>query len=353
MGTSQIAHRLATTPVDTAPRWVKSWHRGLVSVAAAALLLWLTFRTLDAKAVEERLRAGGPWLLLVLLAYLVPVGTDTIGWRWLLARLGHIVPLRRLLSVRLSAEALNMSLPGGAVLAESATPAMLRTRCRVPLSDGVASLAARKCLLGLGQATAIVAAASLGGATIAAAARALHLPSLRGLFWATAALIALVTIGAARLLTGASVGARLKRALHVLPVARLRRYLEERQTAFDRFDAGAARLLRSRDTFAAVPIFALVWLAEAGETWLLLALLGSPLTFTQALPIEATASVLRLSAIVVPAGLGVQEVGYVALIAATGAANAKTLAAAFAVVKRLKEAFWTWIGYGLLARFRP
>ena len=54
----------------------------------------------------------------------------------------------------------------------------------------------------------------------------------------------------------------------------------------------------------------------------------------------------------VPAGLGVQEVGYVALISAAGVANPIAVAAAFSVVKRLKEAFWISVGYGLLARFR-
>jgi uncharacterized membrane protein YbhN (UPF0104 family) len=52
---------------------------------------------------------------------------------------------------------------------------------------------------------------------------------------------------------------------------------------------------------------------------------------------------------VVPAGLGVQDLGYVTGLAALGVPDATSLGAAFVLVKRAKELLWTAFGYALLA----
>ena len=51
----------------------------------------------------------------------------------------------------------------------------------------------------------------------------------------------------------------------------------------------------------------------------------------------------RNAAFFVPAGLGIQDAGYLAFLSAFGAAA--PLAAAFIVVKRTKELIWIAIGY--------
>jgi uncharacterized membrane protein YbhN (UPF0104 family) len=86
------------------------------------------------------------------------------------------------------------------------------------------------------------------------------------------------------------------------------------------------------------------WLFEAVESYLMLRLLGVELSFAAVLAIEAVVSFARHVLIVVPAGVGVQDVGYVALLAALGVHDAVTLGAAFAVLKRSKEAFWAVVG---------
>jgi uncharacterized membrane protein YbhN (UPF0104 family) len=49
-----------------------------------------------------------------------------------------------------------------------------------------------------------------------------------------------------------------------------------------------------------------------------------------------------------PAGLGAQDAGYVAFLAALGVPNPVSLGAAFVVLKRGKELLWAAVGYALL-----
>jgi hypothetical protein len=56
---------------------------------------------------------------------------------------------------------------------------------------------------------------------------------------------------------------------------------------------------------------------------------------------------LRHVFVLLPAGLGAQDLGYVTLMAATHAGGA-SVAAAFALLKRSKELVWCAVGYALL-----
>jgi uncharacterized membrane protein YbhN (UPF0104 family) len=351
MGTSQLAHADATTTADTPRRWITSWTGTVAGGAFGLTILWLAFRTVDWSSVAGLLQTGGlPLPALVFAAYLPAIAFDTLAWARLLAILERRAPFARLLETRLAAEALRMSLPGGAMLADTLTPPLLRVRCGTPVPEGAASLAMRKCALGVSHAAFLLSAAVLGAPLLSTAARSASMPWLSASLVGAALTVLGLSLGGALVLARAGTGDALWRALQRLPIAPLRRALASRREGFGRFDADAARLLRSPAAWTTLVAFGATWLCEAAETWLLLHLLGAPVPFAQALAIEAAASILRQSGVVVPAGLGVQEAGYVLLITATGVSNPVPLTAAFAVMKRLKEAVWTGAGYVLLAR---
>ena len=54
-----------------------------------------------------------------------------------------------------------------------------------------------------------------------------------------------------------------------------------------------------------------------------------------------------------PAGIGVQDVSYLAVLQAYGVPDAASLGPAFIVLKRMKEAAWVAIGFVMLARSGP
>jgi len=51
----------------------------------------------------------------------------------------------------------------------------------------------------------------------------------------------------------------------------------------------------------------------------------------------------------VPAGLGVQDVGYVLCLTALGVPDATTVGTAFVLLKRGKDLFWILLGFVLMA----
>jgi uncharacterized membrane protein YbhN (UPF0104 family) len=105
---------------------------------------------------------------------------------------------------------------------------------------------------------------------------------------------------------------------------------------------------RRRGLAAAVGLYVIHWFIEAFETWLIVRLLGFPLDFSHALAIESACSFLRAIAFFVPAGLGVQDLGYATLFAAAGVSDPIDFGLAFTLVKRSKELVWVLIGYFIL-----
>jgi hypothetical protein len=87
----------------------------------------------------------------------------------------------------------------------------------------------------------------------------------------------------------------------------------------------------------------------------ILRVLGAPLGFRDVIAFEAGLALVRHLVFFLPAGLGVQDLGYVAFLGALGLPRAALFAAAFVVLKRVKEAVWVAIGYLLFfaLRFAP
>jgi hypothetical protein len=57
---------------------------------------------------------------------------------------------------------------------------------------------------------------------------------------------------------------------------------------------------------------------------------------------------MRSAAVLVPAGLGVQELGYSMFLRASGAPDPAALTGALALLRRAREAAWATAGYALL-----
>jgi uncharacterized membrane protein YbhN (UPF0104 family) len=314
----------------------------------ALLILFRTFRQVEARSVEVLLRSTGPMVALSMLTYLLPIVSDTLGWQSLLARLADRPTLGKLLAVRLSLDAVQMTLPGGSVLSEALTPRLLKARCAILGSDALASMAARKCLFGLTQAVFLIVAVACGRESLERVSRQTGLPWLLSAFVGCAVVLAVAAVGAAWLLGTRDMGEAVRRCLGALPWDTTRASACAQQPKFTRFDAGAARLFGVGSLATVAPAVGLLWFLQAVDTWFLLRLLGVPITFRAALPIEAAVSIVRMAGIAIPGGLGVQEAGYVAFFQGVGVPNAAIIGAAFAVIKRSREALWALVGYSLL-----
>ena len=331
---SVLSVRQRTSEGGRQIRWWWVW-----LLAPAALILW-TYRTLDLRDVVGAVSGVGPLLLLALAPFLLAMLLDSLAWKGLLANLGYRVGLGQLFPLRVSTEALCAALPGGPFLADGLSPVLLRRRRDVPVSAGLASMTARKCLLCLAQAIYVGLGAVLGYSFL----RRVSAQVIRagGLPWLLAAISGLLFLLAAALLAAVfsgSVAGHLGRRLARWPLGPVRGWWRRLGAPAREIDGELARSLGAQrhQLLGPLALYLLVWMTEVGETLLILRLLGVPLGFPEACAIEPAVRCLRYAAFFIPAGCGVQELGYLLFFRGAGLSDPLTTSAAFSLLKRTRE----------------
>lgn len=251
-------------------------------------------------------RAG--WsLVLIPLFHLIPLALTTLAWRSLLAGQGVRQPFARLFAWRWLGESVNALLPVAQVGGD-----LLRGRflalAGVPVALTGANVIA-DLTLGLASLAVFIASGLL--VLAAAAGRSGVLVALLGVL-----LLALLAL-----------------AFYAVPRSSLLRRLPGGAAALEH---ETRRLYQSRAAVLASAGWRLAaWYAGAAEIWLALYLLGEPVGPAAVLAAESAAQAVRNAGFVIPAGIGVQEGGYVlgGRLAGIGA----EAALAVALVKRARD----------------
>lgn len=346
-----------SAPVERRVRWITVARWAFIALAVA--VLWNTLRHAELGRAAALVLGVGPKIVLVVIPFLIAMMFQTAGYARILAVVGgaraRASGLRarassylRLLSVMLSTEAVLMSVPAGAALAETVNPYLLKRRLGIPMTEGLAAVAAKKALIVFANGLYIGLAVALGAGYLRAASPALI--GTGGLPWLVAASAVGMVIGAlglSRVLFSGSIAARSHGLLHRIPSARLRAFLDDRKAGFMEADAHFAGLLASGlpALGASTALMLGCWLFEGAEAFVILRLLGVDMTYTQVMAFEVVVSLLRSLAFMVPAGLGVQDAGYVAFLGAFGVPDAPTMGVAFVLIKRSKELLYVAVGF--------
>ena len=333
--------------------------RGLLALriasgaCALSLLVW-TFHGVDLERVSENITGIGLLgLAIIATPALLALALECLGWSRVFQSLGQRVALRPLVRVRLMTEAVAQTLPLGVIWAESLKPMLLDRHARVPTNRAVAGLVARKYLLVSSQATYVALLSAFGFATLCRLSLSLtgHAAFAWGAF-AVSGVLCLIAFGLCGAFACGRAGERVLALLRCIPNARLRRGLLRREAIFSSTDSLTERYFAlgfARTTLLPGVFFLCSWLCEALESFLILKLLGVELDFFALASIEVLLSFLKNVLFVLPAGIGVQDVGYVSCLSALGVPDALTVGAAFSALKRGKELFWAAVGYALLA----
>ena len=219
------------------------------------------------------------------------------------------------------------------------------------MSDGVAALVARKYLLLASQAATLLVVATLGFGILRSVS--VGLVGFRGLEWIAVTAGGALAIGAvltAAWLRQSAVAQGVFAMLAKVPVRPLARWLGASERRFSETDRSVSGFFAHGFGRHAVPAlwFTLGWFFELLETAVILRVLGVDQPFVAAACLEVLLTLVRHVVFVVPAGLGVQDLGYVAGLAALGVPDAGSVGAAFVLVKRTKELGWIALGYVLL-----
>lgn len=333
--------------------------RGLFAVRVASgllalTLLFFTFHHVDFSRVTDSMAGVGLLgFCLIATPQVVSLCLECIGWSRVFRVLGRRVSPRPLLRVRLATEAVAQTLPLGVVWAESLKPLLLGRHAGLKTTESVAGIVARKYLLIASQAVYVAVLSACGFATLSKLS--LALTGHAALAWAAFAvsgLLCLLAVGVSGAFTNGHIAARVLGLLRSVPNSRLQQALSRRKAAFARTDDLTARYFAAglwRTTVQPGFFFLCGWFCESLESFLILKLLGVPIDFFSVASIEVMLSFLKNVLFVLPAGIGIQDVGYVSCLAALGVPDALNVGAAFSVLKRGKELFWATLGYTLLA----
>jgi putative membrane protein len=328
----------ATPPGLSTPRIAPVRMIAMVAVGIGLLTLLLLHAGID--DIHDRIDLG--WTsALILLPWLVIACCYALGWRCTLppAVAGRI-PFRSLVMVRMAGEAVNNVTPTAAVGGEPVKAHLLRG-FGVSGADSMASIVIAKTALTVSQSLFVV----LG---IAALCDRSGRP---GLGVALLALLLLVTAGFTIVLM------RLQRRNPAMALWRGLRRIMPRAGFVDRLRHGAqavdARLAEfyriERTAFWRAGWWHLLgWLLGIGEVMLIMVLIGAPVSWLDALIIEALSQPIRAAAVIIPGGIGTQEVGGVALCNLIGIPEADS--ATLWLLKRGRELVFDAIGLLYLAR---
>jgi hypothetical protein len=329
--------------------------RVVLALKGAALLIFLVLlaRSLshaDWAGASARLAAIGPAALLVLLPFPLALTLDSTAWKLLLARVGPRVPLAKLFRVRVATESLTVALPAGGIAAEALAPFLVRPDA--PMPDAIVSAAAKRWLIIRGHGYYVGISFAVGFASLAASSRALlHHDGLPWIVLATSIGLLGLSFALQNATTRLGLASRVHDGIQRLPRFFRRFGVQDLPRAsFERVDTDLARIGKAAHP---VPSALLVgaWLVESFETWLILTILGVDVPWVVVLSFDAALSAVRSAAAFAPAGLGAQDLGYLAFFEAYGIPNAAAIGPAFLLLKRSKELVWVTIGFTLLFFF--
>ena len=331
-------------------RLLRHVSRLLPALLSLGLLAWV-LRSADVGRALGIVQSLGWRLPFLLLPNFAAFLAETGGWWISFARLGPRPRFRRLLAVRIMVDALMLGLPSGSVVAETVQPYLLKRRCGVPTETGIVASVARKFFvvvshgLFLGLST-LLAWPLLDQDSTAAIGR-------RGLPWlllATSAVLVAAALGGVLATAHGRVADRVHRWLDRFGGRWLGSWLERNALRFQRTDEGLAAFFRQAPIglVPSILLYVTGWFLRAVETWLFLRLVGVDVPLPAAMVIETALILVRAMAVPVPAGLGVQDTGYVLCLKALGVPDATTVGTAFVLLKRGKDLFWILLGFLLL-----
>jgi len=326
--------------------------RLLPALLALALLVWWALRSADLGRALELVDAQGWRLPLLLLPNGLVMLAETAGWRYSFDRIIARPAFRRLLGVRVASEGLMLGLPWGSLVNDSMQPYLLHARCGVPLPAAVAAAVARKFFVVVSHGCFLALATLLCWSTLDQVSKAAirH----RGLPWFLLALgIGLVGVsaGAAAVTSRGRVAGRLHHALDRLGQRWLGSWLARHAGGFGAADAALGGFFGDRPAGLLTPLalYLVGWMVRSLETLVFLRLVGVEVSLVTAMVMEPAMILLRSAAVPVPAGIGVQDLGYLLFLKALGVPDWKTAGTAFVVLKRGKDLFWALAGLALLA----
>lgn len=328
--------------------------KALLLIACVGILV-RTLAHADWATAGHRLEHVGLAVLLIPLPLPIALLIDAAAWSALLGRLERRVPLLRLFRVRLSTEAVTNALPAGAVAAEVLGPVLLARD--VPVAASLSTSAAKRWIIIRTHGYYVAIAGVLGFQGLAAGSRVmLHNHALPWIVFGFAFALLALSLTLEKATTRFGIAGRVHDSFERVKHSRLFSWARVgARESFAQVDTELARLGKQVHVVPNILIFT-VWMLEALESYVILRVLGVHPSFIDVFALDAALSVVRSLAVFAPAGLGVQDLGYLAFFQAYGFTDPMAVGPAFLILKRTKDLIYVAVGLVLLLiarRTRP
>lgn len=289
-------------------------------------------------------REIGWGLALVLLVYGAAFLCDTISW--LIATPAMPLNARwvgRFFAVRMAGESFNTALPAAGMGGEPVKALMLKRMYGVAYQDSIASLILARTinvialvLFLAGGFVLILASPQLSGAY----------KELSGTGLAAFALGVVLLIALQRYKVTSLAGTALSRAHWFRKLEDVLHHLHAVEDRLVHFYTER----RGRLT-GALALSLLNWSLGVAEIYVVMWLLGQPVSFTDAWIIEGVTQLVRTATFVIPASIGAQEGAF--LVIGSAITGQPSLALAMALVRRIREIAWAALGFVMFYVLKP
>ncbi len=312
----------------------------LLFVAAGLTLFGWYLHNIGPEAVWAAIISLGVWAPFVLVPYLVVYVVDCLAWVQTLPNAGRHISFWTLLRIRWCGESLNNLIPSGHVGGEAVKVLLLRGY-GISAADGATAAVVSKSAQTLAQLLFIILASLLfafSDRADAALRAALLLLCTVG-FLAVGGLFWVQTLGVFRMLISLADRLRIKS-----------RRLEARRARLLEIDNMIIGFYRRdpRQFYRSTLFYFAGWALDAIEIYLVAHLLGIPVSWSQAIVVEAFTGIAKILGMWVPGSLGIQESGIILSGRIVGLPD--TLCGAYAVIRRFRELIFAGIGMVLLYR---
>lgn len=302
-------------------------------------LLAVIVTQINLRAVGMYMREMGWAFPLIFLPYIGVYLCDTIGWKFAFGP-STTIPFHRLFLTRMAGESINNLTPF-AYMGGEPVKAHLLTRLHVPMVEGMAAAIMAKLLISMAQFAFVV----LGGALAMS-----HLATRPDILWP---LVAVVVLGGTvlGLLTRGLQAGLFTQIYNLLDRWKLTPSVLERWREHLRhLDETIVSFYQRHPRYLGLSLLwhFLGWVVGSFEVLALFYAVGMPLRITEALAIEALASVAKSIAFFIPGSLGVQDGGNVLIVALFG--FPPSLGLTFSLVRRMRELTWVTLGLLILLR---
>jgi putative membrane protein len=297
------------------------------ALSAGVLLFIGVLASQGLPAVIATLSLAGWGLLLVALFHLLPLFLDAVAIRVLFQRGAAHGSLRDALLTRWAGESANSLMPGGQIGGPLLMVRHLNQR-GMPLEDAAAAITVSTTLQTFGQITF----ALLGVALLGAQATHISQNTLRTSALVASAVLAL-QVGGFYLLQRRGLFGRLMRTAKRFSGKRDWSQWLSQAHAIDA--AVQVTYTRAGPVAMSFALSLVGWLVGTGEVYLILRLLGHPVSWSAALLLESLGQAIRGAAFAIPGALGVQEGGY--LLLAPLAGLPPDVGLALSLAKRARE----------------